>query len=139
MGGEAGVHEETFFVIPFFEAAVVEQLQVILDNEGNDIVLQTLFKEDQAAYAAISVLEGMDAFEGHMEGYDVLKGLRGQCIVLCQQLAYLLGNILLVEHYFVGLAAFCSKIFVAPSFSNCLSTRSNNSLPYPLPLYSSYI
>ena len=39
LGGEAGVHEEAFLVIPFFEAAVVEQLQIILDNEGYDIVL----------------------------------------------------------------------------------------------------
>lgn len=75
LGGEAGVHEEAFFSIPFFEAAVVEQLQVILDNEGDNIILQTLFKEDQAAYTIVSVLEGMDAFESHMEGYDVLKGL----------------------------------------------------------------
>jgi hypothetical protein len=77
LGGEASIHEEAFFSIPFFEATVVEQLQIILDNEGNDIVLQTLFKEDQAAYAAISILEGMDAFESHMEGYDVFEGLSG--------------------------------------------------------------
>ena len=76
LGGEAGVHEEAFFVVPFFEAAVVEQLQVILDNEGDNIVLQTLLEEDQAAYPTISVLEGVDAFEGHMECHDVLKGLR---------------------------------------------------------------
>ena len=82
LGGEAGVHEETFFAIPFFEATVVEQLQVILDNEGNNIVLQTLLKEDQAAYTTVSVLEGMDAFESHMEGHDVLKGLCGQCIIV---------------------------------------------------------
>jgi hypothetical protein len=26
LGGEAGVHKEAFFVIPFFETAVIEQL-----------------------------------------------------------------------------------------------------------------
>ena len=41
-------------------------------------MLQAFLKEDQAAYAAISVLEGMDALKCHMEGYDVLKGLGRQ-------------------------------------------------------------
>mgnify|MGYP006333395041 CR=1 FL=1 len=77
LGGEAGVHKEAFFVIPLFKATVIEQLQIVLDNEGNDVVLQALFKEDQAAYAAISVLKGMDAFKSYMKGYDVLKGLLG--------------------------------------------------------------
>ena len=77
LGGEAGVHKEAFFVIPFFETTVVEQFQIVLDNEGDNIVLQALFEKDQAAYTAISVLEGMDAFKSYMEGYDVLKGFRG--------------------------------------------------------------
>ena len=84
LGGEAGVHKEAFFVIPFFKTAVVEQLQIVLNDKRNNIMLQALLKEDQAAYTAISVLEGMDAFKSHMEGYDVLKGLRGQSIILCQ-------------------------------------------------------
>ena len=39
LGGEASVHEETFFAIPFFEAPVVEQFQIVLDDKGNNIVL----------------------------------------------------------------------------------------------------
>ena len=39
LGGEACVHKEALFVVPFFEAAVVEQLQVILDNEGDNVIL----------------------------------------------------------------------------------------------------
>jgi len=39
LSGEAGIHEEAFFVIPFFEAAVVEQLQIILDDEGHNVML----------------------------------------------------------------------------------------------------
>ena len=93
MGGEASVHEETFFSIPFFETAVIEQLQVVLDNEGDDVVLQALLEENQAAYTAVSVLEGMDAFKSYMEGYDVLKGFGRQCIIVCQQFANLPGNI----------------------------------------------
>ena len=44
-------------------------------------MLQALFKEDQAAYTTISVLEGMDAFKGYMESYNDLKCLSGQLVV----------------------------------------------------------
>ena len=56
-------------------------------------MLQALLEEDQAAYTTISVLEGMDALKCHMEGYDVLKSLSGQCIIVCQQFTHLTGNI----------------------------------------------
>ena len=59
LGSEAGVHKEAFFVVPFFEAAVVEQFQIVLNDKRNNIMLQALFEEDQAAHTAISVLEGM--------------------------------------------------------------------------------
>ena len=94
MGGEAGVHKKTLFVVPFFETPIIEQFQIILNDEGYDIVLQALLKEDQTTYAAVSVLEGMDAFESHMEGNDILKGLGRQCIIVCQKLADLTSNIL---------------------------------------------
>ena len=77
LGGEAGIHKEAFFVIPLFEATVVEQLQVILDDKRYYVVLQALLEEDQTTYTAVSVLEGMDAFKSYMKGYDVLKGLLG--------------------------------------------------------------
>ena len=66
LSGKAGVHKEAFFAIPFFEAAIVEQLQVVLNDERHDVMLQALLKEDQAAYTAISVLEGMDSFKGYI-------------------------------------------------------------------------
>ena len=62
-------------MVPFFKAAVVEQLQVILDDKRNDIVLQAFLKKDQAAHTAISVLEGMYAFKSYVEGDDVFKSL----------------------------------------------------------------
>lgn len=36
---KAGVHEEAFFTIPFFETTVVEWFQIVLDNEGDNIML----------------------------------------------------------------------------------------------------
>ena len=88
-------------MVPLFKAAVVEQLQIVLNNEGDNIVLQALLKEDQSANTAISVLEGMYTFKSYMESYDVLKGLRGQLIVTCQQFAYLIGKISTIIYCFV--------------------------------------
>ena len=46
-------------------------------------MLQALFEEDQEAYTTVSVLEEMGAFKCHMQSYDVLKNLSGQCIMVC--------------------------------------------------------
>ena len=75
-GSNAGVHKEAFFMVPFFQAALVEPLPFVLDNKRDSIVLQALLKEDQAAHTAICVLEGMDTFKSNTEGYNILKGLR---------------------------------------------------------------
>ena len=39
LGGEAGVHEESLFVIPFFEATVVKQFQIIFDDKWHNVML----------------------------------------------------------------------------------------------------
>ena len=44
LGSEAGIHKIPFLTIPFFEAAVVEQFQVILDDKWHNVMLQALFK-----------------------------------------------------------------------------------------------
>ena len=137
LGGKAGVHKEAFFAIPFFEAAVVEQLQVILDNEGDNIVLQTLLEEDQTAYTAVSVLEGMDAFKGHMKGYNVLKGFSGQCVIVCQQLAHLTGNIFgkrgVITAHLVG------KLFVLAYSEPILAAVAGAGLQYEMQCFDNLL
>ena len=66
LGSETGVHEETFFEVPFFEAPVVEQLKIILNNKGDDIVLQALLKENQVAYTDVSILARMDVLKRYI-------------------------------------------------------------------------
>ena len=106
MGGEAGVHKETFFSIPFFKPSVVEQFQVVLDDERHNVMLQALLKKEQATYTAISVLEGMNAFKSHIEGHNVLKSLRRQRVIVCQQFAHLTSNFFgecgVITAYLVG-------------------------------------
>ena len=62
LGGETGVDKETFFTIPFFEATIVEQFQVIFDDEGHDVMLQAHPKEDPAAYTTVSVVGSLNLF-----------------------------------------------------------------------------
>ena len=134
---ETGVHEEAFFAIPLFNPTVVEQLQVVLNNEGDDVILQTLLKEDQAAYTAVSILEGMDALKGHMEGHDILKGLRGQLVIPRQQLANLIGNILrqcgIVTAYLIG------QLLVLPYCKPILAAVAGASLQYEIQFLDEFL
>jgi len=71
---QAGIHQKSFFVIPFFETAVVEQLQIVFNDEGYHVVLEALFEEDQAADSAVAVLKGMDALETNMKVKQIWHG-----------------------------------------------------------------
>ena len=41
---QAGICQIAFFVVPFLQSTVIEHLQIVLNNERNDIILQTLLK-----------------------------------------------------------------------------------------------
>lgn len=94
LGGQEGIHQIPLLLIPLGQTPVVKVFQIILDDEGDNIMLQTLLEEDQPPHTAVAVLEGVDTLEGHMEGHDVLKGLGGQRIVACQQFPHFRSNIL---------------------------------------------
>ena len=63
---EAGVHQVAFDVGPVLQATVVEHFQFVGDDERHVPMRQALFEHDEAAYAAIAVLEGVDALEAVM-------------------------------------------------------------------------
>ncbi len=56
LGGEAGVGEVAGGVVPFAEAAVVEEFEFFGDDEGDDVVSQTFFEEDEPSHSAVAVL-----------------------------------------------------------------------------------
>ena len=60
LGGEAGVGEEAGGVVPFAEASVVEEFEFFRDDEGDDVIGQTFFEQNEPSYSAVAVLEGMD-------------------------------------------------------------------------------
>ena len=60
-------------MVPFTEAAVVEHLEVFGDDERHVAACETFLEHYKTAYSAISVLEGMDAFESLVKVYYVLQ------------------------------------------------------------------
>lgn len=85
MCGAAGVAEAAGFGFPGLEAAVVEGFQIVRDDKGDDAVAQTFFEQQQAANAAVAVMEGVDALEAVVEVQQIVKGLFFFGVVVPQQ------------------------------------------------------
>ena len=62
-----GVAEVAWLVFPGLEAAVIEGFQIVRDDERDDAAAQTFFEQQQAADAAVAVLEGVDTLEAVVE------------------------------------------------------------------------
>jgi hypothetical protein len=60
---------------PFVETSVIEHFQIVCNNEGNDAISEAFFEHDEASYSTISVLEGVNLLESHMEIEDTFKRL----------------------------------------------------------------
>lgn len=58
LGEAAGVAEVAWFGFPVLEAAVVEGFEIVRDDEGDDAEAQAFLEQQQAADAAVAVLEG---------------------------------------------------------------------------------
>ena len=85
LGGEDGVCEIAVYMAPFTKAAIIEELEVVCDDEGDDAVGQALLEYHQAADAAIAILEGMDTLEADVEIEDLCKGLWAEFVIFSQQ------------------------------------------------------
>ena len=64
---QAGVAEVAVQVSPVLEPAIVEQMQVLGDDEGDYTALQTLPKHQQPSDAAVAVLKRVDALKLHVK------------------------------------------------------------------------
>lgn len=58
---------------PFAKAAIVEEFELFGDDEGDDAAGEALLEHHQTTYAAVAVLEGMDALELAVEVDDIIK------------------------------------------------------------------
>jgi len=58
---------------PLMEAAIVEHLEFIGDDKGNDIISQTLLEHQQTTYTTVAILERMYLLESDMKIKDVFQ------------------------------------------------------------------
>ena len=75
LGGETGICEIAINVTPLMKSAIIEHLQIICDDEGNDAICEAFLEHNEATYASIAILEGMNLLEADMEIKDVFEGL----------------------------------------------------------------
>lgn len=64
---QAGICQIAFFVVPFLQSTIIEHFQIVLNDKWNDIVFQTLLKNNQSAHTPITILERMDSLKLHMK------------------------------------------------------------------------
>lgn len=110
---EAGVAQIFAYDWPLLQASVVEHLEVIGDDEGNDAGRQTLLEHHKASDTAVAILKWVDAFETLVQVEDVVECLVAPGVVLCQEsphfavylfgrrglhAAHLVGQTLVVAH-----------------------------------------
>ena len=126
LGEAAGVAEVAGFGFPVLEAAVVVELQILCQDEGDDAVSQTLLEQQEAADAAVTVLERVDALESVVEVQQIVEGLALLRIVIPQKplhgcwdllrggggpAAHLVGEALIIPHGEPVLAAVGGSVF----------------------------
>ena len=73
LGCEAGICEVAIYMAPFFETSVVEHLEFVCDDKGDDAVCETFLEHHETSDSAITVLERVNLFEAYMKVEDVLK------------------------------------------------------------------
>ena len=75
LGGKDGVSEIAIYVAPFAKAAIIEELEVVCDDEGDDVVSKAFLEHDEATHAAVAILKRMNLLEADMKVEDVFEGL----------------------------------------------------------------
>lgn len=74
---------------PLLQTAVVEHLEVVCDDEGNDAGCQTLLEHHKASDTAVAVLKRVDAFETLVQVEDVVERLVPPGVVLRKKTLHL--------------------------------------------------
>ena len=90
---KAGVCKKALFAVPFRKATIIEGLHVVGDDEGNLAAGKALLEHNEPAYAAISVLEGMDSLEGYVEAENVVERVHCAGVVVAQKALDLFADV----------------------------------------------
>ena len=75
MSGEAGICEVAINMTPFAKAAIVEKLEGVCDDEGDDVISEAFLKHDEATHASVAILERMNLLKADVEIKNVFEGL----------------------------------------------------------------
>lgn len=86
---EAGVAQIFTHGGPLLQTAVVEHLEVVGDDEGNDADCQTLLEHQEPSDAAVAILKRVDALETLVQVEDVVECLVAPGVVLRQESLHL--------------------------------------------------
>lgn len=84
----ACIDVKALFGIPFRKTTILERFHLIGYDEGDDIAAQVFLQHDEPSDVFVAVLEGMDAFELHVEIRDPLKRMRGLRVVGIKKSSY---------------------------------------------------
>lgn len=90
LGGEAGVAEVAGELGPVGEASVVEDLEGICDDKGDNVVREAFFEHDETPDTAVAILEGVNALECVVEVQNIIEGLLFYALVAGDELLQLL-------------------------------------------------
>lgn len=86
---EAGIAQIFAYGWPLLQTSVVEHLEVVGNDEGNDAGRQTLLEHHKASDTAVAILKRVDAFEMLVQVEDVVERLVPPGVVLCQESLHL--------------------------------------------------
>ena len=73
LGCEAGVYEVAIDVAPFFETSIIEHLEFVCDDKGDNPVCKAFLEHQETSDSAITVLERVNLLEAYMKVEDVFK------------------------------------------------------------------
>ena len=94
LGAKAGIRQISFFAVPLMQFAIVKQLHIVTDDEGDNAVTQALLKHNEPSDAPVAVLKRVDRLKADMKADDVLQCLSFDRIILGQKRAHHGGHFL---------------------------------------------
>ena len=67
LGCETGICEVTVNVAPLAEATIIEKLEVVCDDKGDDGVSEAFLEDNEATNSPVAILEWVNLLEANMK------------------------------------------------------------------------
>ena len=86
LGFHADIHQDTAILVPLADAVQIAGASLIVDDEGRNLMPQTLLEHQQASDATVAIFKGPDAFEADMEIENLMEADIFLCFVFFEEL-----------------------------------------------------